>query len=103
MKKNAAKNTITADVIEELRALVADAEQALASTSNSTDDKINDLRERMRTKLAEGKAAYERMRDSTKEHIEEADEYVRTHPYQTIGLAALAGLLVGVLITRKNG
>lgn len=102
MKKSAATISIHPEAVEELRALVREAEQALASAGDATDDKVKALRERMKHALDESRETFKRMRESTREHLEEADEYVREHPYQTIGLAALAGVLVGVLITRKT-
>lgn len=102
MKKSSATHTIQPEVIEELRTLVREAEQALAAAGDTADDKVKALRERMKHALDEGRETFRRVRESTREHLEEADEYVRDHPYQTIGLAALAGVLVGVLITRKT-
>lgn len=102
MKKPATSHAALPEAIEELRALVRDAEAALAAAGDPADEKVKALRERMRHALEEGRAAFQRVRESTREHLDEADDYVREHPYQTIGMAALAGLLVGVLITRKT-
>ena len=36
-----------------------------------------------------------------KEVAKSADEYVREHPWGAVGIAAVAGLLLGVLISRR--
>ena len=39
--------------------------------------------------------------DQAKEAAKAADEYVREHPWGAVGIAAVAGLLVGVMIARR--
>ena len=36
-----------------------------------------------------------------REAAKAADEYVREHPWGAVGIAAVAGLLVGVMISRR--
>jgi ElaB/YqjD/DUF883 family membrane-anchored ribosome-binding protein len=39
--------------------------------------------------------------DRAKDAGRAADEYVREHPWGAVGIAAVAGLLVGVLLSRR--
>lgn len=103
MKNSDATHPITPELLDELRSLVRDAESALAETGDAATDKMRALRERMKHTFNEGRAKLDRAREYTKEHLQDADVYVRGHPYQSIGLAAVAGVLIGVLITRKIG
>ncbi|MGH8021681.1 MAG: DUF883 family protein, partial [Opitutaceae bacterium] len=51
--------------IDELRSLLHDAERALANAGGEADEKIAELRERMRTAIAEGRSQFEHVRDRT--------------------------------------
>ena len=70
-----------------------------------TGEKIAELRERMQTnlrlarlKLADAEAA---LRESTRQVAKATDHYVHENPWKAIGIAAGAGLLVGMLIGRR--
>lgn len=39
--------------------------------------------------------------DRAKQYADVTDEYVRANPWQALGIAAAAGVLVGMLITRR--
>lgn len=103
MKNSDTTHAITPELLEELRSLVRDAESALAETGEAANDKIKAFRERLKHTFSGGRAKFDHAREYTKEHLQDADVYVRGHPYQSIGLAAVAGVLIGVLITRKIG
>ena len=49
-------------------------------------------------KLAEAERA---VLDKTKLAAKATDEYVHEHPWQAVGVAAVIGLLLGALITRR--
>jgi ElaB/YqjD/DUF883 family membrane-anchored ribosome-binding protein len=45
-----------------------------------------------------------RLESLGEEYVEQAravDGYVREHPWQAVGVAALAGIVLGLLITRR--
>lgn len=39
--------------------------------------------------------------DGAKQYADLTDEYVRANPWKTLGVAAAAGLLVGILLARR--
>ena len=47
------------------------------------------------------KAIIQRAEEKTVESAKAADKVIRTHPYQTIGIAFGLGLLVGLLARRR--
>ena len=94
-------STASQQSIDELKALLHDAEQALSGAGEVAEDKISELRDRMRAALDKGSNAYRRARECAREKMDEADEYVRSHPYQSIGTAVAIGALVGLLIGRR--
>jgi len=88
---------------EDIRQLLREAEEALRST---TGEQMEALRERMRHALANGRTTAERLRDEAMRQAERADELVRSHPYQAIGVAmgvgACMGALLGFFVSRSN-
>lgn len=93
--------TASTQSIDDLKALLHDAEQALSGAGDVAEDKISELRERMRAALDKGTTVYRRARECAREKLGEADDYVRTHPYQSIGTAVAVGAIVGLLIGRR--
>ena len=92
-------------LVADLKVVVSDAEELLAATASQTGEKIAELRERMQTnlrlarlKLADAEAA---LRESTRQVAKATDHYVHENPWKAIGIAAGAGLLVGMLIGRR--
>ena len=92
-------------LVADLKGVVTDAEELLAATASQTGEKIAELRERMQTnlrlarlKLADAEAA---LRESTRQVAKATDHYVHENPWKAIGIAAGAGLLVGMLIGRR--
>lgn len=86
---------------DDLRALIRDAEQALENAGNLTDDKLDELRDRFQTAVGGAKNFYHRACDATKERAAQADKVVRAHPYESIGIALGAGVLLGYFISRR--
>ena len=92
-------------LVADLKVVVSDAEELLAATASQTGEKIAELRERMHTnlrlarlKLADAEAA---VCESTRQMAKATDHYVHENPWKAIGIAAGAGLLVGMLIGRR--
>ena len=89
----------------DLKAVISDAEELLQLTSSQTGEKVVELRARLgenlrsaRYKLQDAEAA---MRESAKAAAQATDVYVHENPWKSIGIAAGAGLLVGLLIGRR--
>ena len=87
---------------EELRSLLSDAEKLLANSGDAADEKVRELRERLRHALAEGHDRFVRLRESTREQLDQCDTYVRENPYYAIGAAALVGTIAGIILGRRN-
>jgi ElaB/YqjD/DUF883 family membrane-anchored ribosome-binding protein len=92
-------------LVADLKLVVSDAEELLAATASQTGERIAELRDRMQTnlrmarlKLADAEAA---LRDSTRQVAKATDHYVHENPWKAIGIAAGAGLVVGLLIGRR--
>src|SRR5688572_16395091 len=103
---NAVKKEVSRDqLIEEFNTVVADTEQLLRSMASAGGEKAGALRESAEQKLA---ATKERLRSLQKTGSEKAsaaaksaDEYAHAHPWHVIGLAAAAGIALGLLLNRR--
>lgn len=89
----------------DMKSIIADAEELLKATASATGDRILVARARAEESL---KSARERLANlddvalaQVKEVAKSADDYVHEHPWGAVGVAAVAGLLLGVLISRR--
>lgn len=96
-----ARDQIAAD----MRAVIADAEELLRATTGATGERISAVRARVEDRLRTARENlanfHEPMIDQAKEAARSADEYVREHPWGAVGIAAAAGVVLGVLISRR--
>ena len=90
---------------QDLKIVIADAEELLRATASQAGEKVAVAREkiqdsmhRAKIKLAE---AEDVMLDKTKQAARATDEYVHDHPWRAVGVAAGIGLIVGLLIGRR--
>ena len=86
--------------------LAEDARALMAATADVAGEKVAEARRRLTAALESGKELYGRVRDKAVEGARAADETVRDHPYQAIGLAFGAGALLGYVLScrySRNG
>lgn len=86
---------------EDLKTLVRDAEKVLAEAGEDAGEHVAELRERMRAALKNSRSHLEDIRENAREQMDRCDEYVRGHPYQSIGTAVALGAILGLLLGRK--
>jgi ElaB/YqjD/DUF883 family membrane-anchored ribosome-binding protein len=93
-------------LMQDLRVVVADAEELLRATAGQAGEKVSAARERIQENVAAAKerlaVAQESMVAKTKQAAKVTDEYVHENPWKSIGIAAGAGLLIGMLISRSR-
>ena len=92
-------------LMNDLKVVIADAEELLKMTASEVGEKAAQLRTRMQARLEQTKADLARLQELTvvkaKEVGQATDTYVRENPWQAVGLAAGAGFLIGLLISRR--
>ena len=81
MKKEAPMDSAGDKLMQELRDVVAAAEEMLAAGADS--ERVKEIRARL-----EGAG-------------DELEARVRKHPYAALGIAAGVGLIIGILLARK--
>jgi len=91
-------------LMQDLRLVVADAEELLLATAGQAGEKAAAARERIQAHLS---AAKDRLADAevvvlekTKAAARATDEYVQENPWRSVGIAAGVGLVIGMLISR---
>ena len=92
-------------LVEDLKAVVSDAEALLKATAHQTGEKVAEVRAKAEESL---KTAKVRIAEEGKEIMEKAksaakstDEFVHANPWKAVGIGALAGFVIGLLISRR--
>jgi len=92
-------------VMTDLRTLASDAEALLKATAGDVSDKAKEAREKLTAGLERAKSTYADLQnrgiESAKAAAKKADATIRSHPYESIGVAFGVGLLLGALLRRK--
>jgi ElaB/YqjD/DUF883 family membrane-anchored ribosome-binding protein len=81
--------------------LAEDARALMAATADVAGDKVADARKRLSAALESAKDIAGKVRDKAVEGAKAADEAVREHPYQAIGIALGIGAIIGFLAARR--
>lgn len=92
-------------IIADMRALARDAEELLKATADDVSDRAKDARTRLVGAIERAKGTYEQLQtdamESARVAMTKADTTIRTHPYESLGVAFGVGVLLGVLIRRR--
>ncbi|HSN70410.1 MAG TPA: DUF883 family protein [Steroidobacteraceae bacterium] len=101
----AARQATTRQLVDDLRVVVRDAEALLRATSGEAGEKMTEARARAEASLKQArerlKVAEEDAVRRSREVIDEAEDYVRHNPWHAVGMAAGAGLVLGLLLGRR--
>lgn len=91
---------------EEIRNLIADVEDLIARLADLNDADVATMRSKVmatvesaKDTLADGADA---LRRQAQKAVDGADGYVRESPWAAVGLAALVGAVVGILVARRS-
>lgn len=91
-------------LIEEFHTLIGDTERLLKHTQDTAGGQTEELRSKLNANLERARTMLKEQESSLREQgqaaIQCTEEYVHTHPWQSIGIAAGVGFLLG-LITRR--
>jgi ElaB/YqjD/DUF883 family membrane-anchored ribosome-binding protein len=103
-------NTQSTDVstdklVEDLKVVMRDAEALIRATSAQTGEKIQEVRARAEESLRQAQTRLTALEDEALQRARQVadatEEYVRENPWQSLGMAAGVGLLVGLLLSRR--
>lgn len=88
-------------LVADLKSVLADADDLLKEVVNSTADEFAAIRTKVEGKLCEARVKLESARSVALEKSESVTEYIQAHPAKTLGTAALAGLVLGFIFSRR--
>jgi ElaB/YqjD/DUF883 family membrane-anchored ribosome-binding protein len=95
----------TSKLVEDLKVVMHDAEALIKATSSQTGEKIQEVRARAEESLRQAKVRLTEMEEEAikraREVAQATEDYVRENPWQSVGIAAGVGLLVGLLLSRR--
>ncbi|MGH8435094.1 MAG: DUF883 family protein [Pseudomonas sp.] len=93
------------DLLAEFQALVSDTEKLLQHTASLAGDEADQLRLHIQDSLKRARETLhlteESVRERGKAAVAATEAYVQEHPWQSIGICAGIGVLLGLLISRR--
>jgi ElaB/YqjD/DUF883 family membrane-anchored ribosome-binding protein len=91
---------------DEIRNLIADVEELVARIADLNDADVASVRSRVMATVDAAKETLADSADTLKRRAREAasgaDDYVHESPWVAVGLAALVGAVVGILVARRS-
>ena len=91
---------------EEIRNLIADVEDLIARLADLNDADVATMRSKVMATVESAKDTLadgaEALRSKRRKRSSGADGYVRESPWAAVGLAALVGAVVGILVARRS-
>lgn len=92
-------------LIDSVKTALDDAENLLRQAATETGEKAEILRDEALDSLKRTRLALYDVQDSViekgRQAVRATDEYVHTNPWQAITVSAAAGLLLGLLVSRR--
>ena len=92
-------------LMEDFQTLVSDTERLLDHTATLAGDQADELRSQIHETLLRAHETLKLTEDSVRERGQAAviatEEYVQANPWQSVGIAAGVGFLIGLLATRR--
>jgi ElaB/YqjD/DUF883 family membrane-anchored ribosome-binding protein len=91
--------------LADLKTFVADAEVLLGQARTLSGAGALAAREEFERRLSQARRGYAAARevavDRAQDYMDRTEAYVRNEPWKAIGVAAIAGAIVGVLLARR--
>ncbi|GAB3547911.1 stress response protein ElaB [Noviherbaspirillum agri] len=92
-------------LLDDLKMVIKDAEDLLKNTRQQADDGYQMARARFESTLSNARDGLSSLEETAmvaaRDAMETADEYVHSNPWQSVGIGALAGLVVGLWLGRR--
>ena len=98
------ENKIEAVVRENVDTALEQADEFLKQASAATGEEAKELQAKAKECLARAsrnKSFYEKTSEEGREIAGEVNDCVRSNPWRAVGIAAVGGLLLGLLVARK--
>lgn len=92
-------------LVNDLKLIIRDAEDLLKSTGQQVDEGYRAARARFEETLSNTRSGLSTLEDrflvSSRDALDTTNQFVQEHPWQSVGVGALAGLVVGLWLGRR--
>ena len=96
----------TKKLVEDLCAIISDAEELLKATAGNTNEKIAATHARAEQSLLTAQTTLEQTKrqlvTQVKDAAQSTDAYVHDNTWKALGIAAGAGIVLGLLLNARN-
>src|ERR1041385_3142515 len=89
-------------LVRDLKTVARDAEDLIKATAGDVGDKAKEAPAKLSAALESAKESLHALQEKAIAGARAADRTIREHPYQSIGVAFGVGILIGVLVNRRN-
>jgi ElaB/YqjD/DUF883 family membrane-anchored ribosome-binding protein len=91
----------TEKLLQDLKEVVRDGEELLRAGVDELGERGNAAREKLTAALEVAKETQRRLQERAVAGAKAADTYIRTNPYQSIGIAFGLGIILGLYTSRR--
>ncbi len=103
MKNNRTNTRTSAELLDDLRLLVADTKSLVAnSVADHSEDALAALGERYEAAHERFTELYDGAREKVVAGAKSTDASIRAHPYQAVAIALGVGVLIGAVFSRRG-
>jgi ElaB/YqjD/DUF883 family membrane-anchored ribosome-binding protein len=101
------RSTTTQDnpIARDIQNVVSDAQDLLKTVQTEGTDRMGEMRAKVQTQLDAARKTLGELQQTVQatatQYMDTTDAYVRANPWQSVGIAAGVGALIGFLIARK--
>lgn len=92
-------------LVKDLRTVVEDADYLLQEVAHSTAEEFAAARTRVGAKLSEARSRLDEARiavtDKARHTADATHEYMMQNPWKVVGFAAVIGLIIGAIVSRR--
>jgi ElaB/YqjD/DUF883 family membrane-anchored ribosome-binding protein len=97
---------VKAAASSEIKSLIADVEDLVAKIADLNDADVARVRNKVQRAITTAKESIAESADTLRQQAQRvagtADDFVRDSPWQAVGIAALIGVLIGLVATRRS-
>jgi ElaB/YqjD/DUF883 family membrane-anchored ribosome-binding protein len=91
----------TEKLLKDLQAIVQDGEELLKAGAQVLSERGMAARERLAAALEMARETRRKLQEQGRAKAQAADEMIREHPYQSLGIAFGVGMLLGIILNRR--
>ena len=101
LKKGKAMERASDKLMQDLRAVMVDAEELLKATAGQTGERIEKVRARAEQSVRVARQRLQAAGDDVRDAARELNGRVHDNPWTAVGIAAGVGVIAGLILARK--